>query len=150
MREYELRVDPHGAGEGPESELRSLLRWLNADETLGRAVRARIGSDASPAAPADDPLPPGTSMGGSGFDLLQLAVGTGLSTGSLVFAVLQWQVSRRKSPALTVSRDGYEVRLTGDAADDPEALRRIVEALDAAAPAVPAAPPEDGDHDGTG
>lgn len=203
MPEYALRVDPVAPGDGPEAELRSLLRWLREDEALGRGLRATIGSDPAPAPPARSPhapsppasvsvgpgappyapvarpgvpvagspapvppvvvppaavsgragvaphapvVPPGgsvpaTPMGSPGFDVLQLAVGSGLSVASLVFSVLQWQASRRQAPTLTVTRDGYEVRLTGDAADDPEALRRIVAALE---PAVP----RDGNRDG--
>ncbi|MET9960179.1 hypothetical protein ABZ128_14215 [Streptomyces sp. NPDC006326] len=141
MPEYALRVDPVRPGDGPEAELRSLLRWLKEDEALGRDVRAVIGSDGPPPPSAPDPAPPATPMGSPGFDVLQLAVGSGLSAASLVFSVLQWQASRRRAPALTVTRAGYEVRLTGDAAEDPEVLRRIVAALEPQQP-------RDGDDDG--
>lgn len=47
-----------------------------------------------------------------------------------MFSVLQWQASRRRPPALTVRRGPYEITLTGDEADDPEALHRIVAALE--------------------
>ncbi|MFD9412173.1 hypothetical protein ACFWBN_34935 [Streptomyces sp. NPDC059989] len=124
MHEYALQVDPHRAGQGPETELRSLLLWLTEDESLRRGVRGRIRSGEP--AQAED----GTPMGSPGFDLLQLAVGSGLSTGSLVFAVLQWQASRRRPPALTVRRGPYEITLTGDEAGDAEGLRRIVAALE--------------------
>ncbi|MFJ6757990.1 hypothetical protein ACIQNK_23550 [Streptomyces sp. NPDC091273] len=124
MREYDLRVDPYRPGLGPETELRSLLLWLREDETVRREARGRIGSSPAIAAPG------GTPMGSPGFDLLQLAVGTSLSTGSLVFSMLQWQASRRRPPALTVRRGPYEITLTGDEADDPEALHRIVAALE--------------------
>ncbi|MFD9518526.1 hypothetical protein [Streptomyces sp. NPDC059979] len=125
MREYDLRVDPYGAGQGPETELRSLLLWLREDETLRREARGRIRSSAAIAAAG------GTAMGSPGFDLLQLTVGSGLATGSLVFSVLQWQASRHgRAPALTVRRGPYEVTLTGGEAGDPEALQRIVAALE--------------------
>ncbi|MEV6583720.1 hypothetical protein AB0M92_36915 [Streptomyces sp. NPDC051582] len=136
MTEYALRVDPRRAGAGPETELRSLLRWLKADEDLGSGVRAAIASPP----PADEVPARATPMGGE-FELLQLTLGTGLSVASLLVSVLQWQASRRQAPALTVHRDGYEVRLTGAAATDPEALRRIVAALE------PSQPPG-GDDDG--
>lgn len=132
MHEYELQVDPHRSGQGPEAELRSLLVWLKEDESLRRDVRGTIRSGEP--AQAED----GTPMGSPGFDLLQLAVGGGLSAGSLVFAVLQWQASRRRPPSLTVRRGPYEVTLTGDEAGDPEGLQRIVAAL------------ENGSGDGTG
>ncbi|WP_330295435.1 effector-associated constant component EACC1 [Streptomyces sp. NBC_00503] len=136
MTDFALRVDPSGAWEDPEAELRSLQRWLAADESLGRGLSVRLGSaPGGDSATAGEPVP-GTLMG-SGFDLLQLAVGSSLSGASLVFSVLQWQVSRRTPPTLVLSRDGYEIRLTGDAAADPEAVRRIVAALDPVQPAAP-------------
>ncbi|MFI8362817.1 hypothetical protein ACIGD1_21930 [Streptomyces sp. NPDC085612] len=138
MTEYALRVDAPGGGGDAEDELRSLLRWLNADESLGRDLRGTLAAD--PERPASGTPTSGTLMG-TGLDLVQLVVGSGLSTGSLVFSVLQWQASRRPAPSLTVSRGGYEVRLTGEAADDPEALRRIVALLEPS--------PEGGDDDGT-
>ncbi|MEU6210537.1 hypothetical protein AB0O42_23595 [Streptomyces sp. NPDC089922] len=143
MTEYALRVDAPGGGGDAEDELRSLLRWLNADESLGRGLRGTLAADPErPAAgtPTSGTPSAGTLMG-TGLDLVQLVVGSGLSTGSLVFSVLQWQASRRPAPSLTVSRGGYEVRLTGEAADDPEALRRIVALLEPS--------PEGGDDDGT-
>ncbi|WP_374773137.1 hypothetical protein OG756_08515 [Streptomyces sp. NBC_01310] len=127
MREYDLRVDPYSAGQGTETELRSLLLWLREDETLRREARGRIRSSAAIAAAG------GTAMGSPGFDLLQLTVGSGLATGSLVFSVLQWQASRHgRAPALTVRRGPYEVTLTGGEAGDPEALQRIVAVLESA------------------
>ncbi|MBT2481251.1 hypothetical protein [Streptomyces sp. ISL-94] len=137
MRDYELQVDPYRPGLGAESELRSLLLWLGEDETLRREARGRIRSSAAP------PAAEGTPMGSPGFDLLQLAVASGLSTGSLVVSVLQWQASRRRAPALTVRRGPYEVTLTGEEADDPETLRRIVAVLENGSGDA------DGDHDGT-
>ncbi len=125
MREYGLRVDPYSPGQGPETELRSLLLWLREDETVRREARGRIRSSAAALAAG------GTPMGSPGFDLLQLTVGSGLATGSLVFSVLQWQASRGgRAPALTVRRGPYEVTLTGDDAADPEALQRIVAVLE--------------------
>ncbi|MFE2170391.1 hypothetical protein ACFXB3_35815 [Streptomyces sp. NPDC059447] len=136
MSEYALQVDHRRPGQGPETELRSLLTWLSEDESLRRTVRGRIRS-AAPATAAG-----GTPMGSPGFDLLQLTVGSGLSVASLVFSVLQWQASRRRPPALTVRHGPYEVTLTGDEADDPEALRRIVGVLENGGGHA------DGDHDG--
>ncbi|MFD7840453.1 hypothetical protein [Streptomyces sp. NPDC059761] len=143
MHEYELQVDPHRAGQGPETELRSLLLWLKEDESLRLDVRGRIRSGEPVPVPVPVPAAYGTPMGSSGFDLLQLAVGSGLSAGSLLFAVLQWQASRRRPPAITVRRGPYEITLTGDEAADPEGLRRIVAALENGSG------DEDGADDGT-
>ncbi|MEU1041674.1 hypothetical protein ACFYP4_31655 [Streptomyces sp. NPDC005551] len=111
------RTPDTGEALGSEDELRSLLRWLHADETLD--VRARIGGE-----------PAAAQHMGSGFDLLQLALGSGLSTASLVVSVLQWQSSRRRAPAVTLRRGEVEVLLTAEAARDEETLRRIVGLLD--------------------
>ncbi|GGZ94677.1 effector-associated constant component EACC1 [Streptomyces subrutilus] len=137
--ELALRVDERGPGAGAEDELRSLLRWLTADETLAGGLRTRLVHDPDGAPDTDVAAEPM----GFGLDLLQLAVGSGLSTGSLVFAVLQWQASRRPAPDLTVRRGDYEVRLTGDAARDPDALARVLAALE------PADATGAGDDDGT-
>ncbi|MER5931432.1 hypothetical protein [Streptomyces sp. NPDC002054] len=140
MREFELRVDDGAAGPAgrpAEDELRSLLRWLNEDDTVRAHTRGRLAGAAELDGMDGRPM-------GTGLDLLQLAVGSGLSTGSLVFAVLQWQASRRRPPALTVRRGAYEVTLTGAEATDPDALRRIVAALEAEGPDGP-----DGDDDRT-
>ncbi|MER6445162.1 hypothetical protein DEJ51_05670 [Streptomyces venezuelae] len=133
-------MDPNRPGLGPEAELRSLHLWLREDETVHREARGRIRSGAPVTAAG------GTAMGTSGFDLLQLTVGSALSTGSLVVSVLQWQASRRgRGPALTVRHGAYEVTLTGDEAGDPAALDRIVAALEnGSGDADP-----DGAHDGT-
>ncbi|MFI6701387.1 hypothetical protein ACIBJC_20880 [Streptomyces sp. NPDC050509] len=123
MPAYEVRVTGAADGEGPEAELRSLLRWLTEDETLDRDVRGTVRGR--------EPLAPGHM--GTGFDLLQLAVGTAVSTASLVVSVLQWRTSRRHAaPAVVLRRGGAEVELSGEAAADPETLRRVVELLDRA------------------
>jgi len=109
-------------GDVPQGEhhLRSLRRWLHDDELVD--VRAHAVAAGPPA--------PG-SMSGSGLDLLQLALGTGLSTASVVVSVLQWQTSRRGSPAVTLRRGGVEIQLTKEMARDEEAVRGLVALLDA-------------------
>ncbi|MFF9062235.1 hypothetical protein ACIRPQ_18510 [Streptomyces sp. NPDC101213] len=124
---------------GTEDDLRSLLRWLRADDTTG--VRAR---------PVAAPPPPGGM--GTGFDVLQFAVSGGLSAASLVLSVLQWQASLRRAPAVTLRRGDVEVLLTARAARDEEAVRRLVALLDGdTAPAGPPAPRTEGSggDDGT-
>ncbi|MFB6958801.1 hypothetical protein ACFCYB_17645 [Streptomyces sp. NPDC056309] len=105
------------AADGAEDELRSLLRWFHEDETL--EVRGRVGG-----------APPASGAMGTGFDLLQLAVGSGLSTASLVVSVLQWQTSRHRAPTVTLRRGEVEVVLTPQAARDEETLRSLVDLLD--------------------
>ncbi len=75
---------------------------------------------------------------GTGLDILQLAIGSGLSAASLVFSVLQWQTSRRRAPAVTLRRGDVEVLLTAEAARDEEAVRGIIDLLDRPAPPGPA------------
>ncbi|MFE7647811.1 effector-associated constant component EACC1 [Streptomyces phaeoluteigriseus] len=112
---------------GTEDDLRSLLRWLRADETAG--VRAGL---------AAAPPPPAGGMG-PGFDMLQFAVSGGLSAAALVVSVLQWQTSLRRAPAVTLRRGDVEVQLTAQAARDEETVRRFVALLDG--DTAPAAPP---------
>ncbi|MEV5980554.1 hypothetical protein [Streptomyces sp. NPDC052114] len=118
-----------------EDALRSLLHWLHRDETLDGAVRGEIAAAAAPAA---------GHMGTSGFDILQLALGTGLSTASLAVSLLQWQLARRRAPALVLSKGELRVEVTPEGARDAETLRRVVDLLDRRT-AVTAG---DGDRDG--
>ncbi|MFJ4471228.1 hypothetical protein ACIP2X_27620 [Streptomyces sp. NPDC089424] len=132
-------------GDSPQAEddLRSLRRWLHDDEVVDG--HARVAAGAPPALGA---------MGGTGFDALQLALGSGLSTASLVVSVLQWQTARRGAPAVTLRRGGVEVLLTKEMARDQEAVRGLVELLDTSVTPAPAPVPvprseETGGDDGT-
>ncbi|ASQ93024.1 hypothetical protein [Streptomyces sp. 11-1-2] len=121
MAEIDVRV---AAGDGPnavecEDELRSLLRWLGEDESLGR-LRGQVAGDGPPA--------PGTM--GTGFDVLQLTIGSGLSSAALIVSILQWRDARRTRPVLTLRRGAVEVDIPVDMAADPETVRGIVELLD--------------------
>ena len=114
---------------GTEDDLRSLLRWLRADESAG----VRAGLAPAPASPAD-------AMG-TGFDMLQFAVSGGLSAASLVVSVLQWQTSLRRAPAVTLRRGDVEIQLTAQAARGEQTVRRLAALLDGdTAPAVLPAP----------
>ncbi|MFF8644742.1 hypothetical protein [Streptomyces sp. NPDC015345] len=114
-----------------EDELRSLAAWLREDESLDGHLRSRVAS-ATPA-PADHM--------GAGIDVLELALGTSLSTAALVVSLLQWQLSRRRAPALVLSRGDVRVELTQEAARDEETLRRVMAVLE---------PGEGGAADGDG
>lgn len=126
---------------GTEDDLRSLLRWLREDETVG--ARARLDNAAPP--------PPGAM--GTGFDVLQFAVSGGLSAASLVVSVLQWQTSRSRAPAVTLRRGDVEVVLTAQATRDADTVRALIELLDGGStPATTLPAPrteEPGGDDGT-
>lgn len=101
----------------PETELRSLLRWLTADEEVGRAVHGRLAGSA-PARPDHQ---------GTLIDLISLAVSGGLSAAQLSFAVDQWRTQRRGSPRVTLRRGGLEVEVDGS---DEDTLRKVVALLE--------------------
>ncbi|PAM99614.1 hypothetical protein CJI59_21940 [Streptomyces sp. Alain-F2R5] len=134
----DFRVEISGPPDGTDAEdhLRSLLSWLREDGTP--TLRARAAGSA-PAAPG--------SMG-TGLDILQLAIGSGLSAASLVFSVLQWQASRRRAPAVTLRRGDVEVVLTAQAADE-ETVRGLIDLLDRQVPPAPAHSEESGGDDRT-
>jgi hypothetical protein len=123
------------AADGAEDHLRSLQSWLHEDENLD--VRGRAGG-----------APPVPGAMGTGFDVLQLAIGSGLSTLSLVVSVLQWQTSRQHAPAVTLRRGEVEVVLTAEAARDEATLRAVAGLLDAAHTAPTATVAEESGGDG--
>ncbi|MFH8367089.1 hypothetical protein [Streptomyces sp. NPDC018031] len=115
----ELSVRVGGPGAEPEDELRSLLRWLRQDESLDRLVHGRVAGEGAPV--------PGAM--GTGFDVLQLVLGSGLSAGALAVSILQWRDARRTRPVLTLRRGALEVRLPADGSADAETVRRVVALL---------------------
>ncbi|MCZ0996207.1 caspase family protein [Streptomyces noursei] len=86
MTDLDVRAATEPGGD-PEEELRSLMRWLHEDEGLHRQVRGTLTASRGPR--------PGEM--GLGFDLLQLALGTAVSGGSLAVSVLQWRDARRRA-----------------------------------------------------
>ncbi|NEB13654.1 hypothetical protein G3I32_33260 [Streptomyces coelicoflavus] len=132
MTDFRIEIPGPPDGTDTEDHLRSLLSWLREDGTP--LLQARAGSS-KPAAPG--------SMG-AGLDILQLAIGSGLSAGSLVVSVLQWQASRRRAPTVTVRRGDVEVVLTAEAAENEETVRDIIGLLDRQGPTAP----EDGEESG--
>ncbi|MDT0319893.1 effector-associated constant component EACC1 [Streptomyces millisiae] len=117
MSEVEVLVE----GGEAEDRLRSLQDWLRADETLNGAVRARLA--------ASGPAEAGAM--GIGFDMLELMIGSGLSSGALAVSILQWRQAQRAARELTLRRGEVEVRIpVAAAAADGELVRRIVALLD--------------------
>ncbi|MEU8626808.1 hypothetical protein [Streptomyces sp. NPDC048669] len=119
MPEVEIRVAENEHPDGSEEDLRSLLQWVGADESLRHEVRGQLAGSTT--------AQPGSM--GTGFDVLQLLIGSGLSTGALVVSVLQWRDSRRNRPAITLRRGPVEVEIpvSGVPADVAE---RIIALLD--------------------
>lgn len=121
MTDLAVEVRGEGADQADQEDaLRSLDGWLRADETLAGRLGTRI--TATTPAPADHM--------GTGFDMLELALGSSLSTAALVVSVLQWQLSRRRAPAVVLSRGDVRVELSAEAARDEAALRRVLAVLE--------------------
>ncbi|MFD9489768.1 hypothetical protein [Streptomyces sp. NPDC059991] len=113
MSKIEIRV--RGAAD-PEAELRSLLRWLHADDEVGRAVHGTLGSSRPP-----DPEHMGTLL-----DVMSLVVSGGLGAGQLALSVGQWRSARRTAPAVVMRRGAVEIELNGA---DPATIARITALL---------------------
>lgn len=129
------RVSVSAVAADTEDELRSLARWLREDETLDGGLRTEFE--------AAGPAPDGAM--GTGFDVLQLVLGSALSTAALAVSVLQWQLSRRRAPHLVLSRGELRVEISGEAARDEETLRRVLAVLEPDGPGGPGGPGTDGE-----
>ncbi|MFD8011298.1 hypothetical protein [Streptomyces sp. NPDC058955] len=105
-----------------EEELRSLLRWLSADEGVGPGTHGRL-TGSRPA--RSDHL-------GATLDLIALAVSGGVGAAQLGVAIAAWRGARRTSRTVVVRHGALEVEVT-DA--DEETVRRLAEVLAAAAAA---------------
>ncbi|MFJ8051110.1 hypothetical protein [Streptomyces luteogriseus] len=110
-----MRVDVR-VGED-EAELRSLFRWLSADDELRSA---RIGLPGTGTAPGEM---------GSALDVVEVVLDNVWSAASLVVAVAAWRQSRPHTNRTTLRVGQTEVEITGD---DEEQVRRVVAALRAA------------------
>lgn len=127
-----------GPGEDHEDDLRSLLRWVRADEGV-EGVAAAGGLDGGRIVGA----PPGPGEMGLGFDVLQFAVGSGISLGALAVSVAQWldaRAERSRRRVVVLRRGGTEIELPAGADADPAALARLLAPLLALAPPAPPAP----------
>jgi hypothetical protein len=110
-----------------EDDLRSLLRWLRADETLAGLSAGRIRDGGPPQ--------PGTM--GLAFDVLQLTIGSGLSAGALAVSVAQWRDARRRPPGITLRRGRTTVEIPATGPVDVAALTRALQVLGAQPAEVP-------------
>ncbi|MBN6543455.1 effector-associated constant component EACC1 [Actinacidiphila bryophytorum] len=108
-------------------DLRSLLRWLRADETLTGLSAGRIR----------DGEPPQPGAMGLAFDVLQLTIGSGLSAGALAVSVAQWRDARRRPPGITLRRGRTTVEIPATGPVDVAALARALQVLGAQPADVP-------------
>lgn len=113
MTQIEVRVT---GGADSEEELRSLLRWLKADDGIGRGVHGVLAGS-EPARP--DHL-------GVLLDLISLSVSGGLSAAQLSLAIDQWRAGRRGGRRVTLRRGGWEIEVDGA---DAQTVRDIAELL---------------------
>ncbi|MFE4862467.1 hypothetical protein [Streptomyces sp. NPDC056670] len=110
----EIRV--HGVADA-EAELRSLLRWLKADEEVGLRVHGALGSSE----PADP------EHMGALIDIISLTVSNGLAAAQFALSIQQWRATRRAPAAVVLRRGGTEVEVVGA---DPAVLRGVAALLE--------------------
>jgi hypothetical protein len=104
-------------GDGPDP-VRSLRTWLQDDRTVREHGELRWAEAESP------------GHQGVLIDVIQLAVGSGLSVLQLALAVAQWRDSRHPHPVVTITRkldDGRSIRIE---TSDPAVLERVVRELE--------------------
>ncbi|MFI6014105.1 hypothetical protein ACIBAG_35785 [Streptomyces sp. NPDC051243] len=111
-----LLVEISALGADAEYELRSLHRWIGADETLTGACTG------TPRASG----PPNPDHMGLGFDILEFAVNSGLATGALAVSIASWLDARRGAARLRMTRGRVVVELP---ADTPEATLAAIRML---------------------
>jgi hypothetical protein len=104
-------------GDGPDP-VRSLRTWLQDDRTVREHGELQWAEAESP------------GHQGVLIDVIQLAVGSGLSVLQLALAVAQWRDSRHPHPVVTITRkldDGRSIRIE---TSDPAVLERVVRELE--------------------
>ncbi|MDG9694617.1 hypothetical protein ACH4NS_25425 [Streptomyces mutabilis] len=114
MSQIDVRVA--GAAD-PEEELRSLLRWLRADEQTGRALHGELRSLGP-----TDPEHMGTLL-----DVITLVVTGGLSAAQLVVSIDQWRAARRSRPRVVLRRGTVEIEVTGAEEATVRAVARLLD-----------------------
>ena len=113
--EIRFRID-QGDDEG--EALQSLYRHLHRDESLERTSTVELRE-----APALE-----GAMGGI-WDTVNIVLTHATALSSLAVAVAAWRQSRPSSPPLNAQSNGTTVTVQ---TDDPEAVRRLLEALNGA------------------
>ncbi|WP_369256733.1 hypothetical protein [Streptomyces sp. R35] len=103
-----LQLEIAALGSDAENDLRSLTRWIAEDETLMSACSGTLHSSG----------PPRSDHMGLGFDILQLALASGFSAGSLAVSIAAWLDARRGSPRLRLRRGSIIVELSAETSDD--------------------------------
>ncbi|MCD9881108.1 effector-associated constant component EACC1 [Streptomyces guryensis] len=111
-----LLLEISALGADSEYELRSLHRWIGADETLTGAC---TGTPRAFGPPRPDHM-------GLGFDILELAVNSGLAAGALAVSIASWLDARRGTARLRMTRGRVVVEVP---ADTPEATLTVIRAL---------------------
>jgi hypothetical protein len=104
-------------GDGPDP-VRSLRTWLQDDRTVREHGELQWAEAES------------SGHQGVLIDVIQLAVGSGLSVLQLALAVAQWRDSRHPHPVVTITRkldDGRSIRIE---TSDPAVLERVVRELE--------------------
>ncbi|MFF2231175.1 effector-associated constant component EACC1 [Streptomyces anulatus] len=120
----ELRLSQAWDDDDPDA-LRSLYLWLLDDRAVSEHASVSL---------AAGPPVPGT-QGGGAFEFVQLAADTSLQLGALVLSYATWRRTRpgATSPAATATLTRGDTTVVLEA-EDPEALARLVAALE---PEVP-------------
>ncbi|WP_406223984.1 hypothetical protein [Streptomyces canus] len=111
-----LLLEISALGSDAERELRSLHRWIGTDETLTGAC---MGTPRASGSPRPDHM-------GLGFDILQLAVNSGLAAGALAVSIASWLDARRGTARLRITRGEVIVEVP---ADTPEATLAVIRTL---------------------
>jgi hypothetical protein len=113
-----VRVQIQVEGEDPET-LRSLRSWLSDEPDARRSAELSWAKAES------------SQQMGVLVDVLSLIIGTGFSASQLVMTIVNWRLSRRPAPVVTVSRelpDGRTIRIE---TADPQLLDQAVRELEA-------------------
>ncbi|WP_411082437.1 effector-associated constant component EACC1 [Streptomyces sp. cmx-18-6] len=119
----EIRLSDAGEEAGEDTDLdalRSLYLWLLEDRAVSQHAQVSLASG---------PARPG-AQGGGAFEWVQLAADSGLQIGALALSYAGWRNTRPGRSAgttATLTRGGTTVELSSD---DPEAVARLVAALD--------------------
>ncbi|MFS7872988.1 hypothetical protein ACEYXF_06570 [Streptomyces asiaticus] len=110
----EFRIDTEDQDDGGEA-LPSLYRWLYGDEALERTTEVELRE----AAPEEG------AMGGA-WDVVNVVLTHATALANLALALAAWRQNHPSAPPLNAHANGTTVTVH---TDDPEAVRRLLEAL---------------------